>query len=153
MDCVLLREGRCFEPATVAAALRPNSLLVSVMHANNETGVRQPIAEIAEALKGHAAFLHTDAAQTFGKVVPELQNDRIDLISVSGHKIYGPKGIGALIARRRGYERIPLAPLMFGGCQERGLRPGTLPPSSRDQIPGHPIEITDSTGHDAAPLR
>jgi cysteine desulfurase len=97
------------------------------MHANNETGVLQPITEIADAMKGHPAFLHTDAAQTFGKVVSELQNARIDLISVSGHKIYGPKGIGALVARRRGYERIPLAPLMFGGGQERGLRPGTLP--------------------------
>jgi cysteine desulfurase len=115
------------EPEKVIAALRPDTLLVSVMHANNETGVRQPITEIAEVLKGHPAYFHTDAAQTFGKVVDELQNPRIDLISISGHKIYGPKGVGALITRRRGYDRLPLTPLMFGGGQERGLRPGTLP--------------------------
>jgi hypothetical protein len=72
-------------------------------------------------------YLHVDAAQGFGKDIGTLQNSRIDLISISGHKIYGPKGIGALVARRRGYNRIPLAPLMFGGGQEYGLRPGTLP--------------------------
>jgi len=119
--------GGWVDAAAVAAALRPDTLLVSVMHANNETGVLQPIAEIAEVLKDHPAFLHTDAAQTFGKTIPDLQNKRVDLISTSGHKIYGPKGIGVLVARRRGYERIPLKPLMFGGGQERGLRPGTLP--------------------------
>jgi cysteine desulfurase len=97
------------------------------MHANNETGVIQPLGEIAALLRGHPAFLHTDAAQTFGKELEVLRNPRIDFISVSGHKLYGPKGIGALIARRRGYERSPLRALMFGGGQERGLRPGTLP--------------------------
>jgi cysteine desulfurase len=113
--------------ASVAAALRPDTLLVSVMHVNNETGVIQPIEAIAKALAGHEAFFHVDAAQGFGKRIADLQNRRIDLISISGHKIYAPKGIGALVARRRGYERPPLAPLAFGGGQERGLRPGTLP--------------------------
>ena len=108
-------------------ALRPDTLLVSIMASNNETGVRQPIEEIAAALEGHDAFLHTDAAQAFGKDIEPLRNGRIDLISVSGHKIYAPKGIGALIIRRRGYERPPLKPLFYGGGQERGLRPGTLP--------------------------
>lgn len=111
----------------VKEALRPDTLLVSVMHANNETGVIQPIEEIAEALKGHEAFLHVDAAQTYGKVLEALKNPRVELISVSGHKIFGPKGIGALIMRRRGYERPPIKPLAYGGGQERGLRPGTLP--------------------------
>lgn len=111
----------------VRDALRPETLLVSVMHVNNETGVRQPIAEITEVLKDHDAYFHTDAAQGFGKDLSILRNPRIDVISVSGHKIYGPKGIGALIARRRGYERPPLSPLLFGGGQERGLRPGTIP--------------------------
>ena len=97
------------------------------MHANNETGVIQPITEIAALLKDHPAYFHTDAAQTFGKIIADLQNPRIDLISASGHKIYGPKGVGALITRRRDYNRVPLTPLMFGGGQERGLRPGTLP--------------------------
>ena len=114
-------------PAKIAAALRPNTLLVSVMHVNNETGIIQPLDEIAKALTDHRAFFHVDAAQGFGKRIPYLQNPRIDLISISGHKIYAPKGIGALITRRRGYERPPLTPLVFGGGQERGLRPGTQP--------------------------
>jgi cysteine desulfurase len=70
---------------------------------------------------------HVDAAQGFGKQIAELQNPRIDLISISGHKIYAPKGVGALVTRRRGYSRPPLTPLTFGGGQERGLRPGILP--------------------------
>jgi cysteine desulfurase len=111
----------------VAAALRPDTLLVSVMHVNNETGIVQPIEDIAKAVAKHEAFFYVDAAQGFGKRVADLQNRRIDLISISGHKIYAPKGIGALIVRRRGYERPPLTPLAFGGGQERGLRPGTLP--------------------------
>lgn len=111
----------------IAEALRPDTTLVSVMHVNNETGVIQPIEEIAAALANHEAFFHVDAAQGFGKRITDLQNPRIDLISVSGHKIYTPKGVGALIMRRRGYDRPPIAPLCFGGGQERGLRPGTLP--------------------------
>jgi cysteine desulfurase len=111
----------------IAGALRPDTLLVSVMHVNNETGVIQPIENIAMALAKHEAFFHVDAAQGFGKRIAELQNQRIDFISISGHKVYAPKGIGALIVRRRGYERPPLTPLVFGGGQERGLRPGTLP--------------------------
>lgn len=115
------------EVKDVEAALRPDTLLVSVMQANNETGVLQPITEIADVLSGHDAYFHTDAAQGFGKEFDALQNPRVDLISISGHKLYAPKGVGALISRRRGYSRIPLAPLMFGGGQERGLRPGTIP--------------------------
>jgi len=119
--------GGWIEPGSVAAALRPDTLLVSIMHANNETGILQPIDEIAGALAAHEAFLHVDAAQTFGKEIATLRNHRIDLISASAHKIFGPKGIGALVSRKRGFERPPLRPLAFGGGQERGLRPGTLP--------------------------
>ena len=111
----------------VAAALRPDTVLVSVMHVNNETGIIQPLADIAAALAEHEAYFHVDAAQGFGKRIPDLQHPRIDLISVSGHKLYAPKGIGALILQRRGYDRPPLTPLFFGGGQERGLRPGTQP--------------------------
>lgn len=111
----------------VRAAMRPNTLLVSMMQVNNETGVRLPVAEVASRITAHRAFLHVDAAQGFGKELEPLCSRRIDLISVSSHKVYGPMGIGALIARRRGYERIPLQPLAFGGGQERGLRPGTIP--------------------------
>ena len=115
------------DPEHIKAALRPDTLLVSVMHVNNETGVRQPLNEIADVLKDHRAYFHTDAAQGFGKDLEPLRNPRIDLISISGHKIYAPKGIGALVIRRRGYDRVPLQPLIYGGGQERGLRPGTLP--------------------------
>lgn len=119
--------GGWVAPDAVAAALRPDTLLVSVMAVNNETGVIQPIQEIAALLAEHDVFLHVDAAQAFGKLIEPLREPRIDLLSVSGHKISGPKGIGALITRRRGFSRPPLSPLMYGGGQERGLRPGTLP--------------------------
>lgn len=109
------------------SVLRPDTLLVSIMAANNETGVRQPLDEVCGVLAGHEAYLHTDASQTFGKNLEPLRKDRIDLISVSGHKIFAPKGVGALITRRRGYDRVPLKSLVYGGGQERGLRPGTLP--------------------------
>lgn len=119
-------QGRV-SPGELRDALRPETLLVSIMAANNETGVRQPIEEICAVLEGHDAYFHTDAAQAFGKDLAPLRKGRIDMISVSGHKIYAPKGIGALITRRRGYARPPLRPLFHGGGQERGLRPGTLP--------------------------
>ena len=97
------------------------------MQANNETGIRQPIAEIAAALEGHDAYFHVDAAQGFGKELEPLQYPRVDLISISSHKVFGPMGIGALVTRRRGFAKAPLTPLAYGGGQERGLRPGTLP--------------------------
>ncbi len=108
-------------------ALRPDTLLVSVMHVNNETGIRQPIEAIAQCLDEHEAYFHVDAAQGFGKELSALRSRRIDLISISSHKIYGPMGVGALVARRRGFDCPPLAPLSYGGGHERGLRPGTLP--------------------------
>lgn len=120
-------EGGWVDPDAIHAALRPDTLIISIMAANNETGVIQPIPEIADRLACTDAYLHVDAAQAFGKVACLLSHPRIDLISVSGHKIYGPKGIGALIARRRAYQRVPLRAIMYGGGQERGLRPGTLP--------------------------
>lgn len=111
----------------IREALRPDTLLVSVMHVNNETGVIQPVDEIADALKAHEAFFHVDAAQGFGKDIERLRHVRIDFISASAHKIHGPQGLGALIARRRGRERAPLSAVLHGGGQEMGLRPGTLP--------------------------
>jgi cysteine desulfurase len=119
--------GGAISAGQMSAALRPDTVLVSVMHVNNETGIIQPLNEIAKALGKHDAFFHVDAAQGFGKRIPDLQDPRVDLISISGHKIFAPKGIGALVLRRRGYERPPLTPISFGGGQERGLRPGTLP--------------------------
>ena len=127
VDLLAPSAGGWVSPEAVKEALRPDTVLVSVMAVNNETGVIQPIKEIASALAQHDAFLHVDAAQAFGKLIALLQNPRIDLLAISGHKIGGPKGVGALVRRRRGYKRPPLEPLMFGGGQERGLRPGTLP--------------------------
>ncbi len=113
---------------SLRAALRSDTWLVSIMHANNETGVIQPVGALCSALTDHPAVFHIDAAQTFGKLIAPLRHPRIDLISASGHKIYGPKGIGALIVRN--LERTNgLRPLMVGGGQERKLRPGTLPVS------------------------
>lgn len=111
----------------LAKVLTSSTVLVSLMHANNETGAIQPLAEYADVLRGHDAYFHVDAAQTFGKELEALCNNRIDLISCSAHKVFGPKGMGALITRRRKYRQPPLKPIMFGGGQERGLRPGTLP--------------------------
>lgn len=113
-------------PQALGKTLRPDTLLVSVMHVNNETGVVQPVDAIAEMLQGHEAYFHVDSAQGFARE-DGVKHARIDLISISGHKIHGPQGVGALIARRRSRQRPPLAPLLHGGGQELGLRPGTLP--------------------------
>lgn len=107
------------------AAINDNTLLVSVMAVNNEIGVIQPLKEIGEICRKHNVFFHSDAAQAFGKIALNVNEMSIDLMSISGHKIYGPKGIGALYVRRK--PRIRLEPLINGGGQERGMRSGTLP--------------------------
>ncbi|WP_137181539.1 cysteine desulfurase family protein [Roseomonas sp. AR75] len=108
--------------ATLAEA---PTLLVSVMAVNNEIGVIQDLAAIGEIAKRHGALFHTDAAQGCGRIALDVGAIRADLLSISGHKLYGPKGIGALYVRRR--PRVRVAPLFSGGGQERGLRSGTLP--------------------------
>lgn len=120
------RTGR-FEADEILEHVRTDTLLVSLMHVNNETGVLQPVGELAEALRDTNTYLHVDAAQSYAKVEREALRQPIDMISISGHKIGAPKGIGALIVRRRRWNRIPLTPLVIGGGQERGLRAGTLP--------------------------
>ncbi len=106
-------------------AMREDTLLVSVMAINNEIGVIQPIAEIGKLCRERGVFFHTDAAQAFGKVPLNVEEMNIDLMSISGHKIYAPKGIGALYVRRR--PRVRMEALINGGGQERGMRSGTLP--------------------------
>jgi cysteine desulfurase len=101
--------------------------IVSVMGANNEIGVIQPLQDIGQLCRERKVFLHTDAAQMVGKVPVDVNKLNIDLLSISGHKIYGPKGIGALYVRRK--PRVRLVPIINGGGQERGLRSGTLPPA------------------------
>lgn len=105
--------------------MRPDTSLVSIMAVNNEIGVRQPIAEIGRLCRSKKIFFHTDAAQATGKIPLDVNAMNIDLMSISGHKIYGPKGIGALYVRRK--PRVRLEALQSGGGQERGLRSGTVP--------------------------
>uniref|UniRef100_A0AAQ6AHD5 Cysteine desulfurase n=1 Tax=Amphiprion ocellaris TaxID=80972 RepID=A0AAQ6AHD5_AMPOC len=107
------------------ASIRPDTSLVSVMTVNNEIGVKQPIKEIGKICRSKGVFFHTDAAQAIGKIPLNVSDWKIDLMSISGHKIYGPKGVGALYVRRR--PRVRLEPLQNGGGQERGLRSGTVP--------------------------
>jgi cysteine desulfurase len=108
-------------------AIRPDTILVSVMAANNEIGVLQPIAAIGELCHQRQVLFHSDAAQAIGKIPLNVQVMGIDLLSLTAHKLYGPKGIGALYVRRR-HPRVQLAPQLHGGGQERGLRSGTLSP-------------------------
>ena len=107
------------------AAISERTLLVSVMAAHNEIGVIQPLAEIGVLCRSRGVLFHSDAAQAFGKIPLDVEATKFDLLSISGHKIYGPKGIGALYVRRR--PRVRLLPVIDGGGQERGLRSGTLP--------------------------
>ena len=111
--------------AALEAAISERTLLVSVMAAHNEIGVIQPLAEIGVLCRSRGVLFHSDAAQAFGKIPLDVEATKFDLLSISGHKIYGPKGIGALYVRRR--PRVRLLPLIDGGGQERSLRSGTLP--------------------------
>lgn len=115
----------CVDIEQFRNAIRPTTRFVSIMAANNEIGSVQPIAEVAQICRKHGIWLHVDAAQAFGKIPLNLEQWDVDLLSISAHKIYGPKGIGALVVRRRG-PPIRLEPLVFGGGHEHGLRSGTL---------------------------
>jgi cysteine desulfurase len=112
------------QPAAIASAMRPDTVLVSLMHVNNEIGVIQDIAPVSEICSRHGAFLHVDAAQSLGKLPVNFGGSGADLMSLSAHKAYGPKGVGALlVSARRG---VQLEPILFGGGQEGGLRAGTV---------------------------
>jgi cysteine desulfurase len=126
-EVTYLRPGRggIVEPAQVEQALRPDTVLVSLMHVNNEIGVIQDVGAVGRVCRARGVFLHVDAAQSAGKVALDVERDCIDLLALTAHKLHGPKGVGALCIRRE--PRIGLVPLQFGGGQERGLRSGTLP--------------------------
>ena len=113
--------GGLVDPAAVEAALRPDTVLISVMAANNEVGTIEPIREIGRIARAHGVIFHTDAVQAFGHIPIDVEECGIDLLSASAHKIYGPKGAGFLYMRRGTY----LSPYLHGGAQERGLRAGT----------------------------
>jgi len=108
------------------AAMRADTMLVSIMTVNNEIGVVQPLEEIGKLCRSKKIFFHTDAAQAVGKIPLDVNKLNVDLMSISGHKLYGPKGIGACYVRRR--PRVRLDPIISGGGQERGLRSGTIAP-------------------------
>lgn len=108
-------------PADVEKAVRPDTVLITIMHANNEVGTIQPIQEIGKIAKKYDIYFHTDAAQSVGKIETDVNKMGVDLLSVAGHKLYAPKGIGALYIQ----EGVKLENLIFGAGQERGLRPGT----------------------------
>src|SRR6185312_9116452 len=112
------------QPAAVQAALRKDTTLVSLMHANNELGVLNDIAAVGRIVRAHGAAFHVDAAQSAGKVPIDLKALDVDLMSFAAHKVYGPKGMGALYVRRE--PRVNLEPLIHGGGHEQGLRSGTL---------------------------
>lgn len=127
VEYIYPNESGRIEAKALLSKLRSDTLLVSVMHANNETGIIQPVQEIGDALSETNTYFHIDAAQSCGKLVNELKSLKYDLLSITGHKMYGPQGIGALILRMKKYKRTPIKPIVYGGGHERGLRPGTLP--------------------------
>ncbi|MHB0958193.1 MAG: cysteine desulfurase family protein [Pirellulaceae bacterium] len=114
------RYGR-IDPDDVRRAVRPETVLISVMHANNEVGTLEPIAEVAEIAPERGVLSHTDAAQTIGKIPVDIETLGVDLLSMAGHKLYAPKGVGAIYVR----EGVVLEPLLHGGPQEAGRRAGT----------------------------
>jgi cysteine desulfurase len=118
--------GGRVDPEAVRQALRPDTALISLMLVNNEVGAIQPVAEVGALARAHGVRLHTDAVQALGLLEVQVDRLNVDLLSLSGHKIYGPKGIGALYVR----EGVRVQPLIYGGAQEKSLRPGT------ENVPG-----------------
>ncbi len=118
------KDGRV-DPEEVRKAITPKTILISIMYANNEIGVVQPIAEIGKIAKEKGVLFHVDGVQAIGKIPVDVQADNIDLLSMTAHKIYGPKGVGALYVRRRN-PRVQLSAILDGGGHERGMRSGTL---------------------------
>jgi cysteine desulfurase len=118
------KDGRV-DPEEVRKAITPKTILISIMYANNEIGVVQPIAEIGKIAKEKGVLLHVDGVQAIGKIPVDVQADNIDMLSMTAHKIYGPKGVGALYVRRRN-PRVQLSSILDGGGHERGMRSGTL---------------------------
>jgi len=118
------RDGRV-NPEDVRKAITPKTILITIMYANNEIGIINPMAEIGKIAKEHGIIFAVDGVQAVGKIPVDVQKDNIDLLAISGHKIYGPKGVGALYVRRRS-PRVQLSAIIDGGGHERGMRSGTL---------------------------
>ncbi len=127
VDFICPNETGRIQSRDVLSKVRDDTLLVSVMHVNNETGIIQPVKEIGEVLSQQNILFHIDATQSFGKLVDELKEIQYSMLSMSAHKLGGPQGIGALILRKKKYKRPSIKPIMYGGQQEHGIRPGTIP--------------------------
>ena len=127
VDLVQPEEDGRVDAKKVLSLVKDDTLLVSLMHANNETGVIQPVKEIGEALEEKGILFHIDATQSCGKLVPELKELKYNMLSLSAHKLSGPQGVGALILRKKRYKLPPIKAITFGGQQEHGIRPGTVP--------------------------
>ena len=127
VTCISPDESGRISADELLSKVREDTLLVSVMHANNETGIIQPVDVIGEKLSKTETLFHIDAAQSCGKLVDELKHIKYDMLSASAHKMYGPQGIGTLILRKKRYKLPHVNPIMYGGSQEHGIRPGTVP--------------------------
>ncbi len=125
VTCLPVGKDGLVNPDDVRGAITPRTILISIMHANNEIGVVQPIAEIGRIAKEKGVLFHVDAAQSVGKIPVDAEKDGIDLLAISAHKFYGPKGVGVLYVRRKN-PRVELAAMIDGGGHERGMRSGTL---------------------------
>lgn len=126
-DYVLPEKSGVIDVEKLLSKITNKTLLVSVQHVNNETGAIQPVKQLGNYCHSNDIFFHMDAAQSCGKLVDELREIQYDLLSATAHKIYGPQGIGILVVRRKDYKKPPVLPHSFGGGQENGFRPGTLP--------------------------
>ena len=146
---VPVRPDGTVDAAQIASALEPGTTVVSVMAANNELGTLQPLAEVGALCRERGIVLHTDAAQAVGKIPLDVEALQLDLLSFSAHKLYGPKGIGALYVRRRG-RQVRLVPQNEGGGQERGLRSGTVNVPGAVGL-GMACELAAAEMHDEAP--
>lgn len=121
VSCLAVDQGGYVDPAVIEKAIRKDTFLVTVMWANNETGQIQPVDEVSRITRKHGVLFHTDAVQAFGKISVDVSHPPVDLLSISAHKFYGPKGVGALYVRKG----VDVAPMIHGGGQERNLRSGT----------------------------
>ena len=115
------------KPEDILSRVREDTLLVSVMHVNNETGIIQPVEHIGKALSERKVLFHVDATQSCGKLIKEIRGLNYNMLSFSAHKLQGPQGIGVLVLRKDGYRLPPIKGIMYGGQQEHGIRPGTIP--------------------------
>lgn len=127
VDIVKPNSSGAVQSEDIIKKVRDDTLLVSVMHVNNETGIIQPVKEIGQFLATQNTLFHVDATQSCGKLIEEIRELQYDMLSFSAHKLYGPQGVGCLILRRKNYSLPPVKNIMYGGQQEKGIRPGTVP--------------------------